>query len=92
MAKHPLQDGQSSHNIGQVTYLEPERLALKLQDLMERRATLRAILSDKLKSVLTAEEQADIEGVISLIDREVAELERQLADLRRFGGPDGSGQ
>lgn len=77
---------------GEVTYLEPERLALKLQELMERRATLRAILSHKLKDVLTAQEKADIERVISLIDREMADLEKQLAELRRPTGPGGNGR
>lgn len=75
-----------------MTYLEPERLALKLQELMERRATLRAILSHKLKNVLTAQEKADIDRVIGLIDREMADLERQLAELRGPTGPSGGGK
>lgn len=49
---------------------------------MERRATLRAILSHRLTHALTQKERADIEHVIGLIDKEMAELEQRLRSLR----------
>lgn len=66
-----------------MTYQEPERLALQLNELMERRNALRAVLNRRLQDVLTDEERRDIQRVIALIDTEMAQLESRLADLRR---------
>lgn len=70
-----------------MTYQEPERLALQLRELMERRATLRAILQHAITRAMTDEERADIQRVICIIDKEMADLEKRLASLR--SGPSG---
>jgi hypothetical protein len=65
-----------------VTYEEPERLALQLQALLERRASLRAILEQlALNRLLTAKERGDIHRVIALIDQEMADLRKRLESL-----------
>lgn len=66
-----------------MTHAEPERLALQLQELIERRATLRAILEQRaLHKLLTAKEGADIQRVIQFIDHEMTELRQRLESLR----------
>lgn len=68
-----------------MTHSEPERLALELQALIQRRETLRAILSGALAEALTEQEQAEIRRVIDLVDTEKWKLEERLQDLRRRG-------
>jgi uncharacterized protein involved in exopolysaccharide biosynthesis len=65
-----------------MTYSEPERLALELQQLIERRARLRAILHSALKEALTEQEQADLRRVLDMVETEKDVLERRLQDLR----------
>jgi hypothetical protein len=73
-----------------VTYEEPERLALQLQVLLERRASLRAILEQlTLNSLLTAKERSDIHRVIALIDQEMADVRKRLESLG--SGPSSGG-
>ena len=69
-----------------MTYQEPERLALQLQQLLERRGKLRAILEQALGNALTAQERRDILRVLDLIDRETASVEQRLETLRSIGG------
>jgi hypothetical protein len=64
-----------------VTHSEPERLALELQQLIERRTRLRGILGGRLQKELTSAEKADLLRVIDQVDTERAMLERRLADL-----------
>ncbi len=61
-----------------VTYREPERLALEVHALIERQTSLRALLEHRLKESLTSNERAEIERVIGLIDKEIAELQLRL--------------
>ena len=70
-----------------MTYLEPERLVLQLQELLERRATLRAVLENAMADALTPREQGDIRRVLASIDGEMAALKERLASLR--SGPAG---
>jgi len=69
-----------------VTHLEPERLALKLQELIDRRAALHKVLQGGLRAAMTETERADIEQVLEHIAAEMAGLEQQLEDLRRRSG------
>lgn len=69
-----------------MTYLEPERLALKLQELIDRRTALRKVLEGSLREMLTEVERADIEQVLAHIAAEMARLEQQLEALRRPPG------
>lgn len=64
-----------------VTYPEPERLALEVHALIERQASLRAVLAHRLNDSLTPGERAEIERVIGLIDKEIAELQRRLTSI-----------
>lgn len=80
MAARPLR------YIRRVTYLEPERLALKLQELIDRRTALRKVLEGSLREMLTDGERADIEQVLDHIAAEMASLEQQLEALRRRAG------
>jgi len=72
-----------------VTNTEPEQLALRLQELIERRAILRGFLEQALGKALTLEEQADIQRVIGLVDAEVAQLEERLRALQPGAGGTG---
>ena len=64
-----------------MTYPEPERLALEVHAMIERQASLRAVLAHRLNDSLTPGERAEIERVIGLIDKEIAELQRRLASI-----------
>lgn len=66
-----------------MTLQEPERLALEIQAILERRANLRAFLQQRLGGLVTSQERLDIESVIDLLERQIAELEARLASLRR---------
>ena len=72
-----------------MTHTEPELLALRLQELFERRATLRGFLEQALSKALTEEEQAEIRRVIDLVDREMAQLEERLRALQPGAGGTG---
>lgn len=72
-----------------MTYTEPELLALRLQELIERRAILRGFLEQALSKALTEQEQADIHRVIDLVDREMAQLEERLRALQPGTGGTG---
>ena len=60
---------------------------LQLQELLERRATLRAVLENAMADALTPREQGDIRRVLAAIDVEMAALKERLASLR--SGPAG---
>ena len=64
-----------------VTYLEPERLALQIRELLLRRSTLRELLESRLADALTATERDDIVKVIVHLDREISDLQARLAQL-----------
>lgn len=72
-----------------MTHTEPEQLALRLQELIERRAILRDFLEQALAKALTEEEQADIHRVIGLVDQEMAQLEERLRALQPGTGGNG---
>jgi hypothetical protein len=72
-----------------VTHTEPEQLALRLQELIERRAILRGFLEQALAKALTEEEQADIHRVIGLVDQEMAQLEERMRALQPGAGGTG---
>ncbi len=72
-----------------MTHTEPELLALRLQELFERRATLRGFLELALSRALTEEEQAQIRRVIDLVDREMTQLEERLRALQPGAGGTG---
>jgi hypothetical protein len=72
-----------------VTYTEPELLALRLQELFERRSVLRGFLEQALTRALTQQEQADIRRVIDLVDLEMAQLEERLRALQPGAGGNG---
>ena len=64
-----------------MTFSEAEQLALKLQELIERREALRKILGSALARALSEEERADIRKVLDYVETEKALLEQQLAEL-----------
>ena len=64
-----------------MTYLEPERLALQIRELLLRRSTLREMLESRLADALTATERDDIAKVIVHLDRDIADLQARLAGL-----------
>lgn len=70
---------------------ESERLALQLQELIERRARLLAFRTAALQKTLTDEERADIASTLEATAHEIAELERQLDELRKQPGGGGTG-
>ena len=72
-----------------MTHTEPELLALRLQELIERRAILRGLLEQALTRALTDQEQADIHRVIGLVDGEVAQLRERLRVLQPGTGGTG---
>lgn len=72
-----------------MTYTEPEELALRLQELIERRTILRGFLEQALARALTDQEQADIHRVIERVDREMAQLEERLRALQPGAGGTG---
>lgn len=72
-----------------MTYEEPERLALRLQALLERRAVVRAALERALGDVLTDAERDDLRVALDSIDQEADALARRLDSLR--AGPGGGG-
>ena len=72
-----------------MTHTEPEQLALRLQELIERRSILRGILEQALGKALTEDERADIRRVIELVDIEVAQLEERLRALQPGAGGTG---
>jgi len=72
-----------------VTHTEPELLALRLQELFERRAILRGFLEQALSRALTQDEQSDIRRVLDLVDAEMAQLEERLRALRPGAGGTG---
>ena len=72
-----------------MTYTEPEQLALRLQELIERRSILRGILEQALGKALTDDERADIRRVIGLVDAEMAQLEERLRALQPGTGGTG---
>jgi hypothetical protein len=72
-----------------VTYQEPERLALQLRELMERRAILRGILEQRLRALLTDAERSDIEHVIGILEREMSDLLKRLEALQPGAGGTG---
>ena len=72
-----------------MTHTEPELLALRLLELIERRSILRGVLEQALAKSLTDEEKAEIHRVIALVDREMAQLEQRLRALRPGAGGTG---
>ena len=64
-----------------MTYLEPERLALQIREVLQRRSTLRDMLESRLADALTPTERGDIAKVIAHLDREIADLQARLAAL-----------
>lgn len=72
-----------------MTNTEPEQLALRLQELIERRSVLRGFLERALGKALTQEEQADIQRVLGLVDAEMAQLEERLRVLQPGTGGTG---
>lgn len=72
-----------------MTHTEPEQLALRLQELIERRAILRGFLEQALAKALMEEERADIHRVIGLVDQEMAQLEERLRALQPGAGGNG---
>jgi hypothetical protein len=64
-----------------MTYTEPERLALELRELIERRARLHAMLRDALQLTLTDQERDDLQRVLDSTGHEKARLEARLHDL-----------
>ena len=72
-----------------MTYTEPEQLALRLQELLERRTILRGFLEQALAKAPTDEEREDIHRVIGLVDREMAQLEERLRALQPGAGGTG---
>lgn len=74
-----------------MTYLEPERLTLHLQALLERRTALRAALESALDGVLTAAERDGIRQVLASIDEETSAIEMRLKALRASPGGGGTG-
>jgi hypothetical protein len=70
---------------------EPERLSLKLYELLERRATLRAIVEQAIQKALTEQERDDIRKMMAKIDKDIAELEQTLKALQAGAGGGGTG-
>ena len=66
-----------------VTYTEPERLALDLQRLLERRTKLREIVRGAIAQALTEEERSEIRRVLDHVETEIAMLEQRLKSLGR---------
>ncbi|WP_135262543.1 hypothetical protein [Ramlibacter henchirensis] len=74
-----------------VTFAEPERLALALRELIERRAALQAALRSALQEALTDAERADIQRVLDHMAQEKASLEQRLEALLKQPGTGGTG-
>ena len=72
-----------------MTFSEPERLAIELRALIERRAALRAILRGALSHALSHEEQSDLRRVIDRLEAEMADLNRRLESLLNSRPDDG---
>jgi hypothetical protein len=70
-----------------VTYQEPERLALRLQALLERRTVVRAALERDLEDSDRNEHRVALES----IDQEADALARRLGSLRAGLGGGGTG-
>jgi hypothetical protein len=70
---------------------EPERLSLKLYELLDRRATLRAIVEQAIQKALTEQERDDIRKMMAKIDKDIAELEQTLKALQAGAGGGGTG-
>ena len=70
---------------------EFDRLTLRLVELIERRAALRAFLEQASGKALTDGERQDIQTVLGVLDEEMSELERRLESLRGGTGAGGTG-
>ena len=68
-----------------MTHTEPEQLALRIRELIERQAVLKAALEGSLQKMLTDRERADIERVLDRIGAEMGTLEQRLESLRDSG-------
>jgi len=75
-----------------VTRSEPELLALQLQQLIERRARMRAALESALRKKLTQQEVTELQATLEATKREQSVLEARLQDLQARRGRADEGQ
>lgn len=66
-----------------MTTTEPERLALELHQLLQRRSRLREMLHGALLDALTEQEEADLHRVLDHVETHIRVIERRLEALRK---------
>lgn len=69
-----------------VTTSESQQVAIQLQQLIGHHAVFRTTLTRRLKNAAADTERAEIERVIDLVDKDVAELQLRLAMLQTGTG------